>query len=147
VLEAGTRSSALRGHALEIHKLATRGMLNITSPGLVGPGRHQPQPGAAQGGPVAQEGGDGRQALVLVRLGWHGEPGVAGEQREDGVDVAGFDGGGEAAREVALAEGAGHRGVVAAGGSRACRAARARCRAPLTEASVLSSMPAASAAG
>jgi hypothetical protein len=44
---------------------------------------------------VAEEGGDGRQALVLVRLGWHGEPGIAGEQGEDGVDVAIFDGGGE----------------------------------------------------
>jgi hypothetical protein len=42
VLEAGTRSSALRGHALEIHKLAARGMLNITSPGLVGPQAGKP---------------------------------------------------------------------------------------------------------
>src|SRR5260221_13368291 len=71
----------------------------------VGPGGHQPQRGAAQGGPVAQEGGDGRLALVLIRLGWHGEPGVAGEQGEHGVDVAGLDRGCGAAREVAFAGG------------------------------------------
>src|SRR5260370_32094756 len=43
----------------------------------VGPGGHQPQRGAAHGGPVAQEGGDGRPALVLIRLGRSGGPGVS----------------------------------------------------------------------
>ena len=51
---------------------------------MLAAGGHQPQRGAAQGGPVVQEGGDGRRALVLVGLGWHGEPGVAGEQGEHG---------------------------------------------------------------
>jgi hypothetical protein len=84
-------------------------------------------------------------ALVLIRLGWHGEPGVAGEQGEHGVDVAVFDGGGEAAREVALEGGVWRRGAVAAGGGRASSAARARCRVSLIEASVRCSVSATSA--
>jgi hypothetical protein len=51
-------------------------------------------------------------ALVLVGLGRHSHPGVVGEQGDDGVDVAAFVGGGEAADELALALGAGRRSAL-----------------------------------
>jgi hypothetical protein len=47
---------------------------------------------------------------------WHGEPRVTGKQVEHGVDVAGLDGGCEAAGELAFAGGARRRRVLAAGG-------------------------------
>jgi len=65
---------------------------------------------------VVQEPGDRCPALVFVRFWWHGEPRVTGKQVEHGVDVAGLDGGREAAGELAFAGGARRRRVLAAGG-------------------------------
>jgi hypothetical protein len=63
------------------------------------PARAQAAGGAAQAGPVVEEPGDRRVALVFVRLWRHGEPGVVGDQSEHAVNVARLDGGGEAAGE------------------------------------------------
>ena len=102
---------------------------------------------AAQLRAVAEEGGDRLAALVLERQGRHREPGVVGEQRDHAVDVAALDRVGEAPDELALAGGVG-RGARSrsAAGSRVSSVARARCRALLTEASLVSSISATSAA-
>ena len=61
-------------------------------------------PGSEPAGPawpsarrsLAEEGGDGRRALILQRDRRHGEPGVVGEQRDHAVDVIVGVRGGEA---------------------------------------------------
>ena len=58
-------------------------------------------------------------------------------QVEHGVDVAGLDGGREAAGELAFAGEPGGGACSRPAGRRASSVARARCRAPLTEASLL----------
>lgn len=71
----------------------------------VGARRHQPQGRAAADGAVVQEGADRVVALVFVGLGRHGQPGVVGQQGDDGVDVARLEGVREAADDVPLARG------------------------------------------
>jgi len=105
----------------------------------VGSGGCQAQGSAAQAGPVVQEPGDRCPALVFVWFWWHGEPRVTGKQVEHGVDVAGLDGGREAAGELAFAGGARRRRVLAAGGQACLERGPGALQAPLTEASLLPS--------
>jgi hypothetical protein len=88
---------------------------------------------------VVQEPGDRCPALVFVWFWWHREPRVTGKQVEHGVDVAGLDAGREAAGELAFAGEPAGGACSRPAGRRASNVARARCRAPLTEASLLPS--------
>ena len=81
-----------------------------------------------------------RAALVLVRLGRHADPRVVGEQRDDRVDVAALEGVGEAREQRALGAGSRAAAPPTARSGAASSAARARCSALVTEASVLPSI-------
>src|SRR4051812_23844766 len=68
---------------------------------------------------VAQERADRHRPLILVGLGRHRQPGVVGEQGDDGVDVARLDRVGEAADDVAFALGARERRPLTSAGGKA----------------------------
>src|SRR5215467_14923755 len=76
----------------------------------VGPGRYE------AGSPAWPEGGGGQvpggqvTALVLQWMRWHPQRDVLGEQGDDGRDVAGLVGAGEALDELTLSSGARVRG-------------------------------------
>jgi hypothetical protein len=102
-----------RDRGLGGREVATEGWLAI------GARRHEPQGRAAADGAVVQEGADRDPALVLVRLGRHRQPGVVGEQGDDGVDVADLERVREAADDVPLELGVRERRAFASGGGQA----------------------------
>ena len=108
-----------RGRTVGLRQVAAQGELPVRA------GRSQVHaPGAAEAEAGPQEGADRVRSLVLVRRGRHGQPGVAGEQRDQAVDVGG---------EVGIGEPAGQRapGLLVRPGPGRSGAAPARRPRPL----------------
>src|SRR4029453_12631253 len=64
--------------------------------------RNDPPPRVTNAGPMLEEEGDGRLALALERIGRHRQPGVVGEQGDDGCSVSALERLREAADDLAL---------------------------------------------